>query len=166
MSTPTYTLINQITLAAASSSITFSSIPQNYRDLIVVCNWQNSGNSSATRIQLNDDAGANYFGVWMSGNGSTGGSSSESSQTSSRAAGATVGPANTFSNVMTVQFMDANAIDKHKTYLVRYGSANTETQATASRWANTGRISSIRVFDILGQTYSVGSTFSLYGIVG
>jgi hypothetical protein len=164
MPTPTYIPLQTITLGSAASSVTFASIPQTYRDLVLVMNWQNSGTSSATRIQLNGDSGSNYNGVWMNGTGSTANSYTRSNQTSSRAAGASVGPANTFTNVMTINMMDYSATDKQKTYLVRFGSATTETQATASRWANTSAVTSIRVFDIVGQTFRVGSTLSLYGI--
>lgn len=163
--TPTYVLLNQITLATATSSVTFSSIPQTFSDLVIVCNWANSGTGSATRIQINGDTGSNYNGVWMTGAGSSAASSSETSQTSSRAAGANVGPANTFSNAMTIQFLDYSAIDKQKAYLVRYGAAGTEAQATASRWANTNAITSVRIFDILGQNFQSGATFYMYGVV-
>lgn len=163
--TPTYVLLNQITLATASSSVTFSNIPQNYADLIVVCNWANSGTASAIRIQLNGDTGGNYSGVWITGTGSNAVAGSEASETSSRAAGASVGPANTFSNLMTVQFLDYSSLNKQKPYLVRYGSAATESQATASRWANTAPITSVRLFDILGQTFQSGAKFFMYGVV-
>ena len=165
MPTPTYTPLATVTLGSSASSVTFSSIPATYRDLILVCNWQNSGSASASRLQLNGNTGSNYFGVWMNGTGSAAGSSSESSQTSARIAGVSVGPANTYSNIAILQFIDYSATDKHKTVLSRYGSADTETQATASRYASTSAITSIRFFDILGQTFQTGSTFNLYGIV-
>jgi hypothetical protein len=161
------TAIADITLQQPNSAVLFSGIPQNYKDLMVVVNWENSGISSASRIQLNGDAGANYHGVWMTGfgNGSLA-SSSESSQTSSRAAGANQGPVNSFTNIMTIHFIDYSSTNKHKTYLVRYGSGFSETQATASRWANTAAIQSIRIFDIVGQNFMPGATFTLYGRVG
>lgn len=165
MPTNTYTALATLTLTGSDSSITFASIPSIYRDLIIVCNFQNSGSSSATRLQVNGDTGANYNGAWMTGTGSAANSSSESNQTSARLFGASVGPANTFTNVGILQLLDYSATDKHKTVLTRYGSAATETQATVSRWASTAAITSVTVFDILGQTYQAGSTFSLYGIV-
>ena len=163
MATPTYVPLATITLASTDSSITFSSIPATYRDLIVVCNFQNSGIGSASRLRLNGDTGTNYTGVWMVGYGSTAGSSSEASETSARIFGAALGPANTFSNVGIIQVMDYSA-DKHKTVLTRYGSAGTDSQATASRWSNTAAVTAVTIYDVLGQTYSVGSTFSIYGV--
>jgi hypothetical protein len=163
--TPTYILLNQITLAANSVDVVFFNIPQNYEDLVLVGNWQNSSTSSAGRLQINGDTGSNYNGVWMTGTGSSTGSGSETSQTSARIAGASVGPDNAYTNTVILQFFDYSEIDKHKTILSRYGSANREVQATASRWASTSAITSIRFFDVLGQTFQSGATFSLYGIV-
>lgn len=162
--TATYISLATITLTGADSEIVFSSIPATYRDLVIVCNFQNSGIGSASRLRLNGNTGANYSGVWMVGNGSSAFSGSESGATSARIFGASVGPANTFSNVGIIQVMDYSATDKHKTVLTRYGSAATDIQATASRYASNLAITSVTVFDVLGQTYSVGSTFSLYGI--
>ncbi len=164
MGTPTYIALATITLASNDGEIVFSNIPQSYRDLIIVANFQNSGTGSASRLRLNGDTGSNYFSVWMVANGSTTGSSSESSQTSARLFGAATGPSNAFSNIGTVQIMDYTATDKHKVVLGRFGSANTDTQASSIRWASTSAISSITIFDVLGQTYQTGSTFSLYGV--
>lgn len=163
MGTPTYIPLATITLGSSDGQIVFDSIPAGFRDLVIVCNFQNSGTASASRLRINGDTGSSYFGVWMVGQGSSTGSGSESSQTSARIFGASIGPANTFSNVGIIQVMDYSG-DKHKTVLTRYGSAATDVQATASRWANTAAVTSVTVFDILGQTYSAGSTFSLYAI--
>jgi hypothetical protein len=165
MATATYIALANTTLSSAASSVTFSSIPATFRDLVLKANFQNSGTSSASRLRLNGDTGSNYSGVFMTGTGSIAASNSESPQTSSRAGGMNVGPDNAFTNVIIAQFLDANASDKHKTYLVRFGSANREVQATASRYALSSPITSITMFDVLGQTYSIGSTFSLYGII-
>lgn len=165
MPTPTYTPLATITLTGSDGSITFGSIPNTFRDLVIVCNFQNSSTASATRLRLNGDTGANYNGVWAAATDSgTGGSGSESGQTSARTFGAIIGPANTFTNLGVIQIMDYSASDKHKVILSRYGSASTDNQITASRYASNTAISSVTIFDILGQTYQTGSTFSLYAI--
>jgi hypothetical protein len=165
MPTSTYTALATLTLTGGDSSITFASIPATYRDLIIVCNFQMSGTSSASRLQVNLDGGANYNGVSMVGNGSATASGSESGQTSARIFGASLGPSNTFNNVGIIQLMDYSATDKHKTILTRYGASTTDVQAQASRWASTSAINSVTIFDVLGQTYQAGSTFSLYGVI-
>jgi hypothetical protein len=158
-----YIPLATVTLASNSTSVTFSNIPGIFKDVVLVGNWTNSSTASAGRLQVNGDSGSNYNGVWMTGTGSSAASGSESSQTSARIAGASVGPDNAYTNMVTITFLDY-ATDKHKTILSRFGSANRETQATASRWASTSAITSIRFFDILGQTFQAGATFSLYGV--
>jgi hypothetical protein len=159
-----YIPLATVTLGGSDSDISFTNIPATFKDIVLVGNWQNSSTASAGRLQVNGDGGSNYNGVWMTGNGSTTSSGSESSQTSARIAGAISGPDNVFTNMVTITFLDYAATDKHKTILSRFGSANRESQATASRWASTSAITSIRFFDILGQTFQTGATFSLYGV--
>lgn len=161
---PAWHSLANITLASNQTSVTFSSISGIYSDLVLVANWQNSGTSSAGRLQLNSDTGANYNGVWMTGTGSSTAGSSESNQTSARIAGANVGPSNIYSNFAIINILDYSATNKHKTILSRYNAADTEVQATVSRWASTSAITSIRFFDILGQNFQAGSTFMLYGV--
>lgn len=160
-----YIPLANVTLASNSTSVTFSNIPGIFKDLVLVGNWTNSSTSSAGRLQVNGDSGANYNGVWITANGSSTASGNEASQTSARIAGAISGPDNGYTNYVSLHFMDYAATDKHKTIISRFGSANRESQATASRWASTSAITSIRFFDILGQTFQTGATFSLYGVV-
>ncbi len=164
MPTPTYTPLASITFMGSASEVVFSNIPASYRDLILVCNWQNSSTSSAGRLQINGDTGANYNGVWMTGTGSSAASGSESGQTSARIAGANVGPDNAYTNTVTLQIIDYAATDKQKTILSKFGSGNREVQMTASRWASTAAVNSIKFFDVLGQTFQAGATFNLYGV--
>lgn len=167
MPTSTYTPLANLTLTSGQTSVTFSSISQAYRDLVLVINWQNSGLGSAGRLEINSNTGSNYNGVWMNGwSTSTVNSGFESNSTSARIAGASYGPVDVFSNIATLHFLDYSATDKHKTILSRYGTGTTggEVQATASRFASTSAITTIKFFDVVGQTFTSGSTFTLYGI--
>ncbi len=166
MPTPTYVSLASITLSSNQTSVVFSNIPSTFKDIVLIGNWQNSSTSSAGRLQLNNDTGSNYFGVWLTGNGSTTGSGSESSQTSARIAGAISGPDNLFTNTVIINFMDYSSTTKDKNMLSRFGSSNRETQVTASKWASTNAVTSIKFFDILGQTFQSGATFAIYGIQG
>jgi hypothetical protein len=160
----TYESIATQTLGSATSTITFSSIPATFTDLVLVCNWANSSTASASRLRLNGDTGSNYSGTWIVGNGSSASSSRESSATSARIFGAAIGPASSYSNIGILQLQNYSNTTTNKTVLSRYGSAATDVQATVSLWRNTSAINSITIFDVLGQTYGVGATFTLYGI--
>jgi hypothetical protein len=161
MPTPTYNQIATITLATSSPQMIFDLIPQTYRDLVLI--MSTSLTSSATVVfQVNNDTtSANYPNVWMRGDGS-----SPASGTGLLSGGRlstvnySAGPAQT-----AVNFMDYSLTDKHKTILVRHGLASAESFACANRWTNTAVINSIAVI-CAGSTFTTGSTFSLYGVIG
>jgi len=155
--TPTYVLLNQITLAAASSSVTFSNIPQGYGDLVLVISAKANGDF-AFLGRFNGDTGSNYSRVRMGGNGSTTYSSADTS-TSYRLTSSTTN----VDGMRIANIMDYSATDKHKTVLVRDSVAGNNVAAIANRWANTPAITSLSV-TCDGGNLTVGSTFFLYGV--
>lgn len=161
MPSSTYTPLQTITLSSAASSITFSSIPATYRDLILVGDGQTTdGSESNFNVRFNSDSGSNYSFVRMFGGSSVSSSSGTVSElrfvlgTSSQAG----------NNIS--QIMDYSATDKHKTILSR---ANAMSQsyvgARATRWANTDAIHTITI-EARAGSMAVGTTLSLYGIAG
>ena len=157
MATPTYTLIDSVTLASSAASVTFSSIDQSYGDLVLVAKFTTaSGNYSYLRI--NGDTGFNYPGVYMRGNGSAADSGTLNST------GIVDVPSGTsLGGLWTVQIFDYSATDKHKSALSRYDSAATSTNAVAHRWANTAAITSV-TYVAGASNFLTGSTFHLYAI--
>jgi hypothetical protein len=145
-----------VTLAGTASSVTFSSIPATYRDLILVTAIPATTDFNIT-IRLNSDSGNNYNDVHALGNGSTASSFTNTSESSFFVGG-------TDSAALTpsiFQFLDYSATDKHKTLLARVARSGIVEMA-AGRWANTDAVSSIA---FTGGTYPIGSTFSLYGVI-
>jgi hypothetical protein len=166
MPTPTYELIESVTLASAASSVTFSSLPQTFRDLVLVCNSRSlytANNVDDFVVQFNADTGSNYSTVWMVAY--PGGV--ESSTASNARVGwlQTSSAGNTSPGNQIAQIMDYSANDKHKTFLGRTSSTD-YSAATAARWANTAAITSIKVFGSRGSSFAINSTFNLYGIAG
>jgi hypothetical protein len=159
MPTPTYTPLATVTLGSSASSVTFSSIPATYRDLVLI-HAGTSSNASANTIlaRLNGDSGSNFFQVAMSGSGSG---------TSSFAfTGTGVSSGFSFSGEVssnTTTIMDYSATDKHKTALSRHNLSGS-VRAAATRWANTAAVTSIVLVMDTGATFSSGTVFSLYGI--
>ena len=157
MPTPTYTPLATVTLGGTASSVTFSSIPATYRDLILVISGTTSSDSSFF-LQYNADTGSNYSQVLMSGNGST------ASSFSGTSTGAEVGVVyGTLGNTIT-QIIDYSATDKHKTALSRSNTAANIVFASATRWANTAAITSVRAYYQTAATWQTGTTFNLFGI--
>jgi hypothetical protein len=140
--------------------VTFSSIPATYRDLIVVVAGTTSG-AVGVALRFNSDSGSNYSYVLMDGYGSGSGSSSSSGSDTSMNMGV-IG--NGQSNTI-YQVMDYSATDKHKTALNRTNSESWGgVRAGAGRWANTSAITSVQVFTNGVNTFSSGTSFSLYGV--
>ncbi len=157
MPTQTYTPLATVTLASTATSITFSSIPATYRDLVLVLNGKSTG-AAETRIRLNGDTTSNYYYVRMGG--SSGGAFSDDSTTNYLS----VAVADTTEGFQAmVQLMDYSATDKHKTVIERtQRSGLGEVFAIGGRWASTSAVTTIQVYN---PTFAVGFTASLYGIV-
>jgi hypothetical protein len=162
MPTPTYDLISSTTLAAATSEVVFGSLPQTYRDLVVVFNGNiTTASSTLGAYRFNSDTGSNYTGVNVS-NASSGTRATTSSDFYYQG-GAGISTA-------IIQVMDYSATDKHKTVLVRSGNLADFVQMYANRWANTAAITSMTLLPIDAtsfaptSTWAAGTTFALYGI--
>ena len=156
MPTMTYRPLATVTLGSTAASVTFSSIPATYRDLILVVAGTTTSAANLT-TQVNGDTGNNYNTVEASATAS--GTQSFTNTSVDRFYAGTL-QTTQFNNIL--QFMDYSATDKHKTILVRLNSTSTIIGMTAGRWANTAAINSINVF---GATFNAGATFSLYGVI-
>jgi hypothetical protein len=161
MPTSTYTPLANLTLGSSAASVTFSSISQAYRDLILVCTGTASGNVNLG-ARFNSDTGSNYSFVTMYGNGSSATSASGTDTympITNAGYWTTANPA-----TATLTVMDYSATDKHKTTLSRGNNSAVAVDAAASRWANTAAVTSITVIGSNANTFAAGSTFELYGI--
>jgi hypothetical protein len=161
MPTPTYDLIASTTLAAASSSVTFGSLPQTYRDLILVLTVQQNTTGDRQAVLRPNSDSVNASLVYMDGSGTAALSGTDTKISLYYQAGA---PAN---SPMTsiVQIMDYAQTDKHKTMLIRTASSYNPTSAYAGRWASTSAITSLVIPVSTGGDFQVGSTFNLYGVI-
>jgi len=157
--TAKYEHIATITLDSSASSVTFSSIPQGYRDLELIINGIYSAGAAPGSINayFNNDTGSNYPQVYMLGTGS---SASSGSNTNTQA---DLGFSGNETMQVIAQIQDYSATDKHKTVLSRSDGSRVEARAT--RWANTSAINEIDVFTTSAD-FQAGHTFDLYGIVG
>jgi hypothetical protein len=162
MPTPTYRALANITLGSSASSVTFSSIPATFRDLVLVYAGTQTNASGEIWIRYNSDTGSNYSTVQMGGLGS--GSGFSTSYTTTRIVPtANQAESTTVITNIVMSIFDYSATDKHKTSLVRANNSALGTQAQANRWANTAAITTVEITTGTGQL-AAGSTFALYGI--
>jgi hypothetical protein len=160
MPTPTYTPLATVTLGSTATSVTFSSIPATYRDLIlVVIGKSGTGTEVNLALRPNNDSG-NASRVFMFGDGS---STASGAFTDALFVGTlpTSGSNNTTS---ITNIMDYSATDKHKTMLQRSNTTASFVSAQALRWGSTSAITSI-VLLVATQSIGAGTTLNLYGIV-
>jgi len=162
----TYTLIDSVTLGSSASSVTFSSISATGKgDLVLVVDATTATTWAGVYFQVNNDSGNNYSMVRMSGDssGATSGTATNTGQFSGHGNHSYIGTAEGY--LMTSQFSDFSATDKHKTVLTRVNNAaRPAVDAMAQRWASTSAITSIRIF-LSNDSFATGSTFHLYQIV-
>lgn len=162
MPTTTYIPLANITLGSSAASVTFSSISQAYRDLVLVINAKSTTSPNAVLGIINSDTGSNYNRVAMGGNGTNAGSSSNSNQTAMSLFFYT--RVETVDGFMaTLNFQDYSATDKQKSVLARLDNANIGTDAMAHRWASTAAITNLQ-FNSSSGSFVAGTSFALYGI--
>lgn len=156
--TATYALIESVTLGSATSTVTFSSIPNTYTDLILVFNGSASSYVN-TYLQINGDSSSLYSETRIYGNGSTAISARYINQTF-----AFVGDVHTNQSNGFLHFMDYANTNVFKTFLSRDNAPSGGLGAWAGLYRSTSAISSILFGATSGATFNSGSTFNLYGI--
>jgi hypothetical protein len=158
----TYTPIATQTLGSTAATVTFSSISGTYTDLVLVAS---SGGSTTLdmRMQFNSDTGTNYSRTYLSGDGTSAFSGRASN-------GANIG-ATAYASITTtlsastilINIMNYSNTTTYKTALSRANTASLGVDAVVGMWRNTAAISTISLNTSTG-TFSIGSTFTLYGI--
>lgn len=158
----TYEPIATNTLTGTAASVTFSSIPSTYTDLVLITSAKNdSAANSHITIRFNSDSGTNYSDTYMYGTGSGGGSSARDT---SATAGAIARHDGTQYAVGITHIQNYANTTTYKTLLSRGGNAGTITQAFATLWRSTSAITSLTVYPNDASNFASGSTFTIYGI--
>jgi hypothetical protein len=160
----TYEVISATTVATAAQTVTLSSIPATYTDLVVVVNAQASAQSDLY-LTFNGDTSALYSNATLYGDGTSAGSTRNNrgnafmTLTYYGAVTTTAG-----NSVHTINIMNYANTTTHKTVLTRANAASSGVDASAGLWGSTAAITSM-TFDLpTTRTFSTGSTFTLYGI--
>ena len=158
----TYEPISTQTLGTATATVTFSSIPQTYTDLVLVSTNATSPSGYLFSVRVNGDTASNYSATRLHGNGTAASSAREANYTFGFA-GSVYSSTDPSGNAI-VNFMNYSNTTTYKTFLMRTNVANANTSLSASLWRNTAAITSISLGVEFTQNFVVGSTFTLYGI--
>ena len=156
----TYESIATTTGTGSSGSVTFSSIPATYTDLILIASGTLvSGGDSGLELRFNSDSGSNYSGTLLNGNGSA----ASSTQQSSVAAANSGLISSTAVGNSVIQIMNYANTTTYKTVLGRGNLPHLLTRATVYLWRNTAAINAVEVRTGAGN-FATTTTFTLYGI--
>jgi hypothetical protein len=163
----TYIALATNTLSSTASSVTFSSISSSYTDLIVVCSSNNTvGATYGYFLQFNGDNGNNYSSTRLYGTGSAA-ASANTPNVNYIVAGwnSTAG----YSILIAHIFNYANTTT-YKTALTRTSDPTGRVNASAGLWRGstgsaTQAITSVTVLNESAASFTIGSTFTLYGIL-
>lgn len=159
MPTPTYIPLATVTLGTTAASVTFSSIPSSFRDLVVVTQGRSTTGTPDIIYRLNGDSSGSYSRVYM------GGSSGGTFFGTDAGANGLWGFVDSTTAVSgLVQIMDYSATDKHKTILSRASFGAATVIAYAGRYAQTTAVTTVALICGSGTTFAAGSSFNLYGI--
>jgi len=161
----TYEPIATQTLGSTASSITFSSIPQGYTDLILVVS-ASLDTTSDLRFRINNDTATNYSFTLLTGDGT--------SATSTRGTNLTSGLGTYYGQITTtlgnsvqiLQFLNYSNTTTFKSIISRANGANGGVDAIINLYRDTAAITNLTLAksSTMGGTWQSGSTFTLYGI--
>lgn len=161
----TYTLIDKTTLGSSQATVSFSSIPSTYTDLLAVASVRSSANQSGDsfRIYFNGSA-TNLSSKQLRGNGS----GTASYSTTNGQIGYSTGATDTSNTFASAQIYVPNyASSNYKSFSSEVVQETNDTLAYATMdaglWSSTSAINQI-TFDLGDGDFVSGSSFYLYGI--
>jgi hypothetical protein len=163
----TYVALATNTLSSATASVTFSSIPATYTDLVLVLQPASTTFADNIGLQFNSDTGNNYSSTNLSATGSAASSGRTSSFPYINVTNI-IGTTGTLGAMTsTIQIINYANTTTYKTVISRTGQNGATyngVEAIVGLWRNTAAISTIVVKQSGSPNFITGSTFSLYGI--
>jgi uncharacterized protein YfaP (DUF2135 family) len=158
----TYTPIATTTASGSQNTITFSSIPSTYTDLVLVTQTSYSANGVSLGMKINSDGSSSYSYTYLLGDGSSA-ASGTSGSISTGMAFAYVATAGQI-DISIGHIMNYSNTTTYKTAIIRSNNASNRVQANVELWRSTAAINRLDIATNAGDNYAAGSTFTLYGI--
>jgi len=165
--TATYDCIATTSLSSAAATVVFTSITGTYTDLVLVANFGSASANNDCRITVNSTGGGStdYSYTYLTGSGSA--ASSGRLANNAYVSSYFVIGCSTDPQTITLNFMNYSNTTTNKTFLSRVSSAGKEVSAVVGLYRSTSAITAIQL-ETAGNSspaqFTVGSTFSLYGV--
>ena len=156
----TYEPISTTTLGTAEPSVTFSAIPATYTDLVLVFNGTIGSGVQNMELRFNGDTTTNYSETRFFGTGAATSTDRTSSTNQIR-----VGNIYTTQTSTIIQVFNYSNTTTFKTVLSRHNNADNQVSVHSGLWRKTPEaVTSILVRPASSVNFSIGCTFTLYGI--
>jgi hypothetical protein len=159
----TYEIIATNTLGSSQASITFSSIPSTYTDLVIVTNVKSTTTGNMI-MRFNSDSSALYSLTRLTGDNSSAQSSRLSGYSEIYTDSNGYFEGSNFNQAKIINIMNYSNATTFKTSIIRSNRAQQGTDAIFGLWRSTSAITSI-LLSGNGNNFVAGSTFNLYGIL-
>lgn len=169
----TYALIASNTLGTNTSTVTFSSIPATYSDLVVKISCRSTAtgvNGALLQLRINGLSTSIYYWTYFTGLGFGSGSTSYGNGTTYFEMSSALASAGNGANIFGAHELHfsnyAGSTNKilYATNGLMNNSATPYVGATVGYLANTGAITSLTFTDVAAGNFVTSSTFDLYGI--
>lgn len=158
--TSAYVPLANITLSSAVNTLSFGSISQAYRDLVVVVDAVPTSAINIVMLFNNQETSGLYGSVRMIG-AQTSASSTQTTWDKFPIDNSGVSAGYQLQTIINI--MDYSTTDKHKPVLFRFINPQFENLAGAGRYLSTAAVTSIQL-RAGGQNWAAGSSFALYGV--
>jgi hypothetical protein len=159
----TYEAISTTTISSTTATITLSSIPGTYTDLVLVVTAKSS-NAADIWIRVNSDSGSNYQYAVLTGDGSSAGASKASSQSNGLLTDYNATPSSDNNHVAICQFNSYASTNNRKNMISRASRAAAGIDFVLSTWNDTSAITSLTLRFNSTPTFDADTVVSLYGI--
>jgi hypothetical protein len=156
----TYEKIQSNTLSASTASVTLSSIPATYTDLVLIVNGKMVSSENSLGIRFNGDTGSNYSANALYADGVSGASLRQNNNNELYS-----GRMGNSTNSTSIFYIFNYSNTTTQKSIMSKGSSSSIIMITAGLWQNTAAINSIfiRGYDAFAN-FASGCTFTLYGI--
>lgn len=157
-----YVPLANVTLGSASNLVTFSSISQSYKDLVLVIQTRGSGPSSVQIMSRLNGVSSNGYSMQMAiGSSNVAVNSTNNNQANLTGNSSLLRADSDYIGIC--YFHDYSVAGKTKTILTRGVNPTQSTNLVLNYLENTSAITSFTVFPS-STSFTAGSTFALYGV--
>jgi hypothetical protein len=154
----TYDTIATTTLGSPASSITITSIPSTYTDLVMVIEATNTSGNTDLFMRFNSDTGTNYSYQFISR-----GVSNSIIDTANVRMGYYALPQSTV-QYHSMTHIQQYAGNKYKSWFTRANSAAVGSDMLSGTWRNTSAINTITIVVNGATEFGTGSRVTIFGI--